>query len=257
MYDRVKLNLPRTKNWCEGLTFEPLGEDQDPHDRLPCGKVASTGEALPQDDERCRERPSSPEKTEVSPARRKGEEIVSQYALCQNKQKYLESIGTCAGRLALGPAPPGCGKTRVLTRAAIFACSTALSPCFGGEHIHLSFCLDTSDRIPVQGESDNCLVRLSQSPVRLALIKRIDVVIGKTVDYMGTKISVEGDYSIWTEEQLIVLVSRVRSLDRIQFVGSVKEVVNVFRTILAKDQRVSAMRLQEQCHDDRTTDLQN
>ena len=54
--------------------------------------------------------------------------------------------------------------------------------------------------------------------------------LGQTCDYLATRISSEkSDYSIWSREQLLVILSRVRRLSNLTFVGNKADTIDAIR----------------------------
>jgi len=78
-----------------------------------------------------------------------------------------------------------------------------------------------------------CVARRRQWPVRYYVSSTIHRIIGETCDRIATQISVASSaYTLWEKEQLIVLVSRVRSLDHITFVGTLNDTLLAIRKLL-------------------------
>ena len=85
----------------------------------------------------------------------------------------------------------------------------------------------------------NCtsLLRRKQIPLRYHNCSTIHKVIGKTVDKLATQITKREDnnkYFVWDKEMLVVLMSRVRTLQNLYFIGSKEDTLNVIRSILSK-----------------------
>jgi hypothetical protein len=102
----------------------------------------------------------------------------------------FEQVGPVFVPCPLIVGPPGAGKTHLLLTACVYALSKGLrtiitaataerARSLGGEHIHLLFCMPTvkqvTESVPVTAEK--CLLNLSASPVKMAYLKRLDVLV--------------------------------------------------------------------------------
>ena len=56
--------------------------------------------------------------------------------------------------------------------------------------------------------------------------------IGETISYVATKITVDGNNSVWDKNQVLVLLGRVRSLSNIMFVGCLEENLDAIKKVL-------------------------
>ncbi|XP_014681905.1 PREDICTED: ATP-dependent DNA helicase PIF1-like, partial [Priapulus caudatus] len=97
--------------------------------------------------------------------------------------------------------PPGCGKTHILLIAQTYALSKGLNAQLvaitserarrlGGEHIHLLFNIPILDakRHTISTMAETTLFRLLHSPIRLAALQRIDVLVIEEIGLVSAEI---------------------------------------------------------------------
>jgi hypothetical protein len=102
----------------------------------------------------------------------------------------FSNIGSSFVKFPLLCGPPGAGKTYLLMLAALFCLSKGLNTIItaitaeraqvlGGEHLHMLFCLPVSQSKlqSVTAVVENCLGNLVRNPIKLAYLKRLDVII--------------------------------------------------------------------------------
>ena len=78
-----------------------------------------------------------------------------------------------------------------------------------------------------------CRVRRKQLPLNNADISTIHTALGRTVDGVVTKISVQdSQYQLWERPMFLVIISRVRTLKNLKFVGSVSDPPDYIKQML-------------------------
>ncbi|KAF4650251.1 hypothetical protein FOL47_001334, partial [Perkinsus chesapeaki] len=78
-------------------------------------------------------------------------------------------------------------------------------------------------------------VRREQYPIRHYIASTIHKVMGDTLGMVATEISDRRSaYKLWLKSQLYVIISRVRAMAHIYFVGNIAETMNAVRTLLAQ-----------------------
>ena len=78
--------------------------------------------------------------------------------------------------------------------------------------------------------------RRYQYPLRYYVCSTVHKAIGETCLHVATQISsVDNDYRIWDKKMLLVILSRVRSLDDISFVGSKADTLAAIDEVLSQD----------------------
>ena len=100
--------------------------------------------------------------------------------------------------LLVGPA--GAGKTHIMLLAATYALSKGLKVAMlaltsdraravGGEHIHLFFKINVSNRRLQSADFsvEETMIRLARDPVRLAMVKRIDVIFIEEIGLLSAQ----------------------------------------------------------------------
>ena len=111
--------------------------------------------------------------------------------------------------------PPGCVDTTVMVGQAIKV-KRRLTPA-------------------VEVGRKGLLARRQQWPFRLYVSTTIHRVIGETTPILATQLALSNSkFVIWEKEQLLVVLSRVRSLDNLYFVGQMEELVATVKGLLAK-----------------------
>ena len=111
-------------------------------------------------------------------------------AACTSALDNHASVQSSFVKFPLIVGPPGAGKTHILMVASMYSLSLGLktiitsvtaerSRTLGGEHIHLlfSFPVSNSGLESVEFTTEKCLMSLSKSPVKLAYLKRLEVLI--------------------------------------------------------------------------------
>ena len=76
--------------------------------------------------------------------------------------------------------------------------------------------------------------RRDQWPLRYYICQTIHKTMGDTVDRIATMVTGVDMFKLWEREMLLVLMSRVRNLDHIVFVGSFQGTIRVIRRLLKK-----------------------
>jgi len=90
------------------------------------------------------------------------------------------------------------------------------------------------------GERKTRLVRRNQFPLRYHVCNTIHKAMGDTINRIATRISnVDDNYALWEKAQLLVVISRIRSLDNLTFVGPWNENMNGIRCLLNKQNLIS------------------
>ncbi|XP_047738244.1 uncharacterized protein LOC125177549 [Hyalella azteca] len=117
------------------------------------------------------------------------EQLLCLHALVDAIDRF-DRVGPVFVPCPLIVGPPGAGKTHLLLTACVYALSKGLrtiitaataerARSLGGEHLHLLFAMPTVksqiESVPVTAQK--CLLNLCASPVKMAYLKRLDVLV--------------------------------------------------------------------------------
>ena len=89
--------------------------------------------------------------------------------------------------------------------------------------------------------NDKTICRRVQFPLKLFTASTIHKTMGDTLFKIATQITSDKEYRLWMREQLYVLISRVRDLNNITFVGDKNQTLEEIRTLLKKQSQWSSI----------------